>query len=100
VRLGGLAYAADFRVRSGLHAFHGMLGPVDDGPRQWLVTFDSQLRAWRRLLGATDARELDALLRGAHAALAALPGIRSLRWYPPRDWNEAPDERWSPEPGA
>jgi hypothetical protein len=100
-RLGaGLDYAADFRVYSGDRSFYGMLGPVDDGVRQWLLSFDSQLPPWRRWFGATDNAEFSTALRAAHEALTNLPGVRSIRWYTPHDWNEAPDERWSPDPAV
>jgi hypothetical protein len=96
----GLDYAADFRVYFGDRGFYGVLGPVDDGVRQWLLSFDSQLPAWRRWFGATDNAELSRVLRAAHETLTDIPGVRSIRWYTPRDWNEAPDDRWSPDPAV
>lgn len=98
--LGGLDYAADFRVRVGERAFYGMLGPVDDGVRQWLLSFDSLLPRWRRWFGANDKAELQALLAAAHQVLTNFPKIRSVRWYTAHDWNEAPDDRWHPDPAV
>ena len=99
-RLDGLDYAYDFRVRADGHRFYGMVGPSNDGVRQWLFVLESELRAWRRWMGATDTVTHEALLRAAHGAIAALPGVRSIRWYTLAELNQAPDDQWSPDPVA
>lgn len=73
---------------------------ANDGVRQWLFLLESELPAWRRWFGATDAAAHEAVLRAAQRVIALLPGARAIRWYTLAEWNEAPDDQWSSDPAA
>jgi hypothetical protein len=94
-----LAYGLEFEIRHAGRAFHSIVGPVNDGTRQWLWFADSTLGRLRRWLGESDAAAHEAVLAAMHEAVAEL-GARSIRWYESGDWNEAPDERWHATPFA
>lgn len=99
-RFDSLDYAYDFRVHAGDQRFFGMVGPSNDGVRQWLFLLESELPVWRRWFGASDAAAHEAVLRAAHRVIAALPGAQAIRWYTLAEWNEAPDDHWSSDPVA
>ena len=99
-RFDSLDYAYDFRIHAKGHRFYGMVGPSNDGVRQWLFVLESELPAWRRWFGATDAGTHEAVLHTAHQVIAALPGVQGIRWYTLTELNEAPDDQWSPSPVA
>lgn len=92
-----LDYAQEFEVRQGERAFHSMLGPANDGIRQWLWFADSTLGAIAKLIGRRDESEHTAVLQAMHDVLREL-SMQSIRWYEPADWNEAPDDRWHRDP--
>ena len=92
-----LDYAHEFEIRHGGQKFYSMLGPANDGVRQWLWFADSTLGAVGRWLGRRDDTAHVAVLRAMDQVVRDL-GATSIRWYEAIDWNEAPDERWHPDP--
>lgn len=95
---GGLDYAHDFFANVCGQQFYVMVGLVDDGVRQWLVSTDSTMGFIRRLFGVSDADGHLQLVEHIDAVLYGGGAISSIRWYTPIEWNETPDETWSEHP--
>ncbi len=91
-------YAHTFRVVVGTRNFYVLVGRVDDGIRQWLVSTNSGLNRLRRILGERDHDEHRVLTGVLHDVLDGDPAIGDIRWYTLTDWNESPDDRWSATP--
>lgn len=93
-----LEYAYAFRTMIGRRNFFLMIGEVDDGVRQWLVSTKSELRVFAYLMGSRDHEEYAVLTAVLHDTLGSLPGLTDLRWYTLSDYNERPDESWASSP--
>ena len=83
----------------GRRNFFLMIGEVDDGVRQWLVSTKSELGIFAYLMGSRDYQEYEVLLGVLHDVLTSIPGLTDLRWYTLNDYNERPDENWAATPG-
>lgn len=94
-----LDYAHAFRTMIGRRNFFLMIGEVDDGVRQWLVSTKSELGIFAYLMGSRDYQEYEVLLGVLHDVLTSIPGLTDLRWYTLNDYNERPDENWAATPG-
>jgi hypothetical protein len=94
-----LDYAYAFRAVVGRRNFFLMIGAVDDGVRQWLVSTKSELGVFGYLMGSRDHQEYAVLTGVLHAKLRSLPNLTDLRWYSLEDYNERPDTNWAPAPG-
>ena len=92
-----LDYALEFELVHADRSFYSMLGPVNDGERQWLWTSESKQSMLRRLFGASDAPAHTAVL-AAMDRCARILGAQSIRWYEADTWNDAPDEGWHRDP--
>ena len=97
---GGLEYAFDFHAAVGKHSFYVMLGLVNDGVRQWLISTNSNVGFIGRLLRLTDAHEHLELVNHIDSLLQNDDGISSIRWYTLDEWNIAPDDTWGEHPVA
>ena len=93
-----LDYAYAFRTMVVRRNFLLMVGEVDDGVRQWLVSTKSELGVFAYLMGSRDHEEYRVLAGALHDLLSALPGLTDLRWYTLSDYNERPDESWASSP--
>ncbi len=94
-----LDYAHAFRTVVGRRNFFLMIGEVDDGIRQWLVSTKSELGIFAYLMGSRDYQEYEVLVGVLHDVLTSIPGLTDLRWYTLNDYNERPDESWAATPG-
>jgi len=94
-----LDYAHAFRTVIGRRNFFLMIGEVDDGVRQWLVSTKSELGIFAYLMGSRDYQEYEVLVDVLHDVLSSIPGLTDLRWYTLNDYNERPDENWAATPG-
>jgi hypothetical protein len=94
-----LDYAHAFRTIIGRRNFFLMIGEVDDGVRQWLVSTKSELGIFAYLMGSRDYQEYEVLIGVLHDVLTSIPGLTDLRWYTLNDYNERPDETWASSPG-
>jgi hypothetical protein len=93
-----LDFARAFRTVVGRRNFFLMVGEVDDGVRQWLVSTKSELGVFAYLMGSRDHQEYEVLTGVLHEILSEIPGLQDLRWYSLSDYNERPDTHWSPTP--
>jgi hypothetical protein len=82
----------------GRRNFFLMVGEVDDGVRQWLVSTKSELGVFAYLMGSRDHQEYEVLTGVLHEILSTIPGVDNLRWYSLSDYNERPDTHWSATP--
>ena len=94
-----LEYAHAFRTVVGRRNFFLMIGKVDDGVRQWLLSTKSELGIFAYLMGSRDYQEYEVLVGVLHDVLSAVPGLTDLRWYTLNDYNERPDTDWANSPG-
>jgi hypothetical protein len=94
-----LDYAHAFRTVIGRRNFFLMIGEVDDGVRQWLVSTKSELGIFAYLMGSRDYQEYEVLVGVLHDVLRSIPGLEDLRWYSLEDYNERPDDSWTSSPG-
>ena len=95
-----LEYAHAFRTVVGRRNFFLMIGEVDDGVRQWLVSTKSELGIFAYLMGSRDYQEYEVLTGVLHDVLSSIPGLEDLRWYSLEDYNERPDESWAETPSG
>ncbi len=95
-----LDFAYAFRSLVGRRNFFLMVGEVDDGVRQWLVSTKSELGVFAYLMGSRDHQEYEVLTGVLHDLLGSLPGLTDLRWYSLEDYNERPDTDWAATPGS
>jgi hypothetical protein len=95
-----LDYAHAFRTVIGRRNFFLMIGEVDDGVRQWLVSTKSELGIFAYLMGSRDYQEYEVLVGVLHNVLTSIPGLTDLRWYTLKDYNERPDESWADSPSG
>lgn len=95
-----LDFAHAFRTMVGRRNFFLMIGEVEDGVRQWLVSTKSELGVFAYLMGSRDHQEYEVLTGVLHDVLRGLPGLDNLRWYSLSDYNERPDTHWSETPKA
>jgi hypothetical protein len=95
-----LDYAHAFRTIVGRRNFFLMVGKVDDGVRQWLISTKSELGIFAYLMGSRDYQEYEVLTGLLHDLLGSLPGVTDLRWYSLEDYNERPDTHWASTPGG
>jgi hypothetical protein len=93
-----LDFAHAFRTIVGRRNFFLMVGEVDDGVRQWLVSTKSELGVFAYLMGSRDNQEYEVLTGVLHEVLSTIPGLENLRWYSLSDYNERPDTHWSDSP--
>lgn len=93
-----LDYAFSFRYQVDRQVFRVMIGLVDDGVRQWLVSTDSTIGWFGRLLGLKDGEEHLELVKAIDEILWSDPGVSSVRWYTQDDWNAAAEENWVESP--
>lgn len=93
-----LDYAHAFRAVVGRRNFFVMIGEVDDGVRQWLISTKSELGIFAYLMGSRDYQEYEVLVGVLHDVLTSIPGLTDLRWYTLNDYNEHADESWSDSP--
>ena len=94
-----LDYAHAFRTVVGRRNFFIMMGEVEDGVRQWLLSTKSELGIFAYLMGSRDYQEYEVLTGVLHDCLSSLPGLTDLRWYTLADYNERPDTDWAATPG-
>lgn len=95
-----LEYSYAFRVIVGRRNFFLMIGEVEDGVRQWLVSTKSELGIFAYLMGSRDYQEYEVLTGVLHDVLGSTPGIYDLRWYSLEDYNERPDTNWAETPSG
>ena len=93
-----LDYAFTFDCSVANRRFCVMVGLVDDGIRQWLISTDSTLGFVGRLFGANDQEEHTSLVNAVHEFLTSDPEVKSVRWYTQDDWNRMPDQSWAESP--
>ncbi len=91
-------YAVNFRCTVDSQDFSILVGQVDDGIREWLVSTASGLRYWHRLWKTSDTESHRKLTVAVHRLLKADPLIKDLRWYTTEDWDQSPDESWKGHP--
>jgi hypothetical protein len=94
-----LDYAYAFRTVVGRRNFFLMIGEIEDGVRQWLVSTKSELGVFGYLMGSRDHQEYQVLTGVLHDLLGSLRGVTDLRWYSLEDYNERPDTDWASSPG-
>lgn len=92
-----LDYALEFEIVQAGCRFHSMLGPVNDGERQWLWTSEPRRSTLRRLFGSSDVPAHTVVLTAMDRCVRSL-GAQSIRWYDADTWNDAPDEGWHLDP--
>lgn len=92
IALDELDYAFTFHCKIGGRKFYVMIGLVDDGVRQWLVSTDSTIGWLGRLFGAKDVEEHVQLVKAIDDSLRSDPSVSSIRWYTAQAWNNSPDE--------
>ncbi|HUT94478.1 MAG TPA: hypothetical protein VMY37_33780 [Thermoguttaceae bacterium] len=95
---GELDYAFAFDCRVTNRRFYVMVGLVDDGIRQWLISTDSTVGFIGRLFGVNDQEEHTTLVTAVHGFLQSDPEVKSIRWYSQDDWNRKPDQSWAESP--
>ena len=93
-----LDYAVAFRTMVGRRNFFLMIGEVDDGVRQWLVSTKSELGIFGYLMGSRDYQEYEVLTGVLHQALDSISGVTDLRWYSLEGYNQRPDTDWAKTP--
>jgi len=98
--IGDLDYAFDFHAAVDKRLFYIMVGLVDDGVRQWLISTNSSIGFLRRLLGSSDADEHLCLVNHIDSLLRGHDGTSSIRWYTLEEWNNPPDDSWTQRPSA
>ena len=78
-----------------------IVGLVDDGPREWLITNHADLPFFRRRSG-TAREEHDRTLRrwceAIDAALKADERFRTIRWYDAADFDRDHGDTWGEAP--
>jgi len=95
-----LDYAYAFRTIVGRRNFFLMIGEVQDGVRQWLVSTKSELGVFGYLMGSRDDDEYQVLTGVIHDVLSQIPNLTDVRWYSLEDYNERPDTHWESSPAG
>lgn len=95
--LDSLDYAFTFVAPASTRSCYVMLGLVDDGPRQWLISCNP----CRGILDWLTRRNYDDDIRSVVNAIQCYltndDGVTEIRWYSASDWNQQQEE-WSPSP--
>ena len=93
-----IGYAETFRCMVDDQDFSIVVGLMDDGVREWLVSTNSRLKYWQRLWKSPDTESHRKLAKAVHLVLKADPFLTELRWYTSEDFAQSPDDRWKPHP--
>lgn len=93
-----IGYAETFRCTVDDQDFSIVVGLMDDGVREWLVSTNSRLRYWHRLWKSPDTESHRKLAKAVHRVLKADPLLTDLRWYTSEDFAQSPDDRWESHP--
>ncbi len=92
-------YAWDFFCYVPHGRIYCVLGPCDDGPRQWLITTTPYRRFFHWLLRRRSVEDDHrGLCQGIHSILSRDSRFRSVRWYTQKEWDKGFGESWSDEP--
>lgn len=89
-----------FDCKSKGRTFFMLVGLLDDGPRQWLLTADSTLGFISRLRRINDRSEHQELCLAVHRVLESDTHFSEVRWYTASGWDNDADTLWSDEPIA
>ena len=78
-----------------------IIGLVDDGPREWLITNHGELPLLRRVSRTAREEQEEALRRWCEAIDAALKAdgrFRTIRWYDAAAFDRDHGDTWGDEP--
>jgi hypothetical protein len=95
-----LDYAYFFYAPSDTRRCYVMIGLVDDGVRQWLISVDVKRGLLARLFGKPDTDSVRTVVDAIHHFLSADEAVSSNRWYTADDWNHRREDAWVTAPGA
>ncbi len=74
--------------------FSILLGRIDDGVREWVLSTGSKLTYWHRLSRRSDTDNHRKLTAAVHRILKSDPFVADVRWYTSDGWARAREQEW------
>ncbi len=78
--------------------FSILVGLLNDGVREWLISTASRRWYWNRLWKSSDVENHREPARAVHRILKADSLITDLRWYTTEEWSHSRENDWKSLP--